>query len=68
MYPLTCNCDLQEDKIQDAIEHTVKWIPKVTSQYDEPKFYEAFQDAENSHKITYFMTFSDKQEEQKIGA
>jgi hypothetical protein len=60
LYPLTCNCDLQEDKIHDVIEHTVKWIPKVTNQYDEPKFYEIFQDVENLNKIIYFMTFSSK--------
>ena len=68
MYSLTCHCDLKDDYIQDAIDHTLRWIPQVTNQYEEPKFYEAFQDINNQNMITYFMTFSNKQEEQRIAS
>jgi len=68
MYPLTCHCNLQHDKIQDAISHTLRWIPQVRDQYDEPKFYEAFTDVQNPETLTYFMTFSSKTAEQKIAS
>ena len=68
MYPLTCHCKLQKDKIQVAIDHTLRWIPQVRDQYDEPKFYEAFTDIENPEILTYFMTFSNKDAEHKIAS
>ncbi|AFS82606.1 putative quinol monooxygenase [Candidatus Nitrosopumilus sediminis] len=68
MYPLTCHCNLQDGKIQDAVNHTLKWIPQIRDQYDEPKFYEAFTDLENPNILTYFMTFSDKEAEERIAS
>jgi len=68
MHHLTCHCNLKEDRIDDAIKHTLGWIPKVKSQYDEPKFYEAFQDIENPNVITYFMTHSNLEAERKIAS
>lgn len=68
MYSLTCHCNLLDEKIDDAINHTLQWIPKVANQYDEPKYYEAFTDIENKNTLTYFMTFSNKEQEQKIAS
>lgn len=68
MYSLTCHCNLKEGKIQDAINHTLEWIPQVRDQYKEPKFYDAFTDIENPNILTYFMTFSDQDAERKIAS
>jgi len=68
MYPLTCHCILHDEKIQDALNHTLNWIPQVKNQYDEPKYYEAFTDVENPNILTYFMTFSNQDEEKKLPA
>ncbi len=66
MYSLTCHCILKHDKIKDAIDHTLGWIPKVQNQYKEPKYYEAFQDTKNPEILTYFMTFSSQEKERMI--
>ena len=68
MFPLTCHCNLQDDKIRDAINHTLQWIPKVRNDYDEPKYYEAFTDIDNPNTLTYFMTFSNQDEEKRIAS
>jgi quinol monooxygenase YgiN len=68
MFPLTCHCDLKEDNIKDAIDHTLQWIPQVRNDYDEPKYYEAFTDIENPNILTYFMTFSSPEDEKRIAS
>ena len=68
MYPLTCHCNLQDGKIQDVINHTLKWIPQVRDEYDEPKYYEAFTDIENPNILTFFITFSNQDEEKRIAS
>ena len=68
MFSLTCHCNLQNDKIQDAINHTLQWIPQVKNDHDEPKFYEAFTDIESPNTLIYFMTFSNQDEEKKIAS
>ncbi len=68
MYSLTCHCILHDEKIQDALNHTLNWIPQVRDEYDEPKYYEAFTDVENPNILTYFMTFSNQDEEKRIAS
>ncbi len=66
MHHLTCHCRVKYDKIQGAIDHTLAWIPKLQEQYDEPIIYEAFQDVENPHVFTYFITHSTPEDECKV--
>lgn len=64
----TCYCDVKPEKIDDVIEHTENWISTLQKEYAEPIHYEAFQEKENPNVICYYITFTDKNAEEKTSS
>ena len=64
----TCFCDVNEEKIQDVIQHTQQWIGTLQQEYSEPIHYEAFQDQERPNVVSYFITFTDEENEKDISS